>query len=208
MDNLLTNKYFCIAILIALIVLIYLYTQKKSCSIEKMDNLEFTQVNAPVGAPSNPLVGAAFDRRNSFDDDSDSESDEFGDDIDDHNNYPDSIADQLAKYRAVRLGQNRKFKKNPSYVARGMRGVRGVSGMSDMSGMSGMSGVSGVPRPLDDRPDLSQCQPCICPQDDLFADDESEVEYEWKYAPKRRKRPMSRIDHRRLQSKKGFGGTN
>lgn len=42
MDNLLTNKYFCIAVIIALIVVIYLYSQKKSCDVEGMQNVDLT----------------------------------------------------------------------------------------------------------------------------------------------------------------------
>lgn len=40
MDNLLTNKYFCIAILIALVVVIYLYSQSDYCSMEGMQNVD------------------------------------------------------------------------------------------------------------------------------------------------------------------------
>ena len=42
MDNLLTNKYFCIAVLIALIIVIYLYSQSNYCSIEGMEKVDLT----------------------------------------------------------------------------------------------------------------------------------------------------------------------
>jgi hypothetical protein len=38
-DNATSNKYFIIALIIALIVVLYLYSQKKSCDIENMDTI-------------------------------------------------------------------------------------------------------------------------------------------------------------------------
>lgn len=42
MDNILTNKYFCLAIIIALGIMVYLYNARDSCSIEGMDNVDLS----------------------------------------------------------------------------------------------------------------------------------------------------------------------
>lgn len=45
MDNFLTNKYFCLAVIIALVVVTYLYTQKSdTCKVEGMRNVDFSML--------------------------------------------------------------------------------------------------------------------------------------------------------------------
>lgn len=40
--DILTNRYFTVALLIIIIVLLYLYGTKQTCGIETMDNIDFT----------------------------------------------------------------------------------------------------------------------------------------------------------------------
>ena len=44
MDNFLTNKYFCLAIIIALGIMVYLYQTRDSCTIEGMDNVDLSML--------------------------------------------------------------------------------------------------------------------------------------------------------------------
>ena len=71
MDSFLTNKYFCLAVLIALVVVTYLYTQKSdSCKVEGMRNVDFSMLAPELTdkpwADSDELkykrVGGKFDK--------------------------------------------------------------------------------------------------------------------------------------------------
>lgn len=70
LDDLLRNKYFCIAILIALVVLLYLYSQKQSCDIEPMSNIGIDFSTLSPELTENPWTESGDDHKqvgNKFD---------------------------------------------------------------------------------------------------------------------------------------------
>lgn len=140
-DKLLTNKYFCLSLILLLLVVLYLYTQKDSCDVETMRNVDLTPLIQEVS--EDPWT----------DDPSGLEHRRVGDKF-------DKMADQLTKL---------KLKKNGYAYTKFL-------GRSDESLMKYLSreefSPESVPRPLDSHPELSQCQPCKCPQDDLMATEE------------------------------------
>lgn len=54
-DNIISNKYFVIALIIALVVILYLYSQKQSCNVETMKNVDY----APISQEFNERPWAA-----------------------------------------------------------------------------------------------------------------------------------------------------
>jgi hypothetical protein len=161
MDRLLTNKYFCIAILIALAVVLFLYSQKDSCNVEPMQNLNLTPLSQELNMHpwTDNLDGSKYGRVDT----------EFNAYADDHTkkrlqkstnflprsdvtfmNYAMSdsdISDSLVssetpvvKKRSHKRHQLNKYTRH-SHKSKGS-----------------------YPQPIDMRPDLSQCQPCApCP---------------------------------------------
>lgn len=190
MDNLLTNKYFCIAIIIAFIVVLYLYSRKKSCEVEGMQNVDLTPLAQELTQP--PWT----DRYD-------------GDDHRHVNNKFDRFADAYTKRKLKKEGYSyTDFLKRSDDTYRKYVDMEGYDSMMPEDNKPSRRRLrlnpDEAPKPLDDRPDLSQCQPCRCPQDTLIAtediDDISESEeYEPQPRPVKpkpmpaKKKPMRKL---------------
>lgn len=141
-EDIVSNKYLIIALIIALLVVLYLYSQKKPCSVEKMQNINPTSQSHELSKKTCVNKKVDFATKN-----------EQHDNVQSWENYFNNNAE-------IKMGRNRS-----------------------------------IPQPLDDRPDLSQCQPCICPKPkkwqkylDFDDDDDSDDEYEYII---RRKKPKN-----------------
>jgi len=138
---------------------LYLYSQKDSCDVETMRNVDLTPLIQEVS--ENPWTN----------DESGLTHRKVGDKF-------DKMADQLTKLKLKKNGY--------SYT--------NFLGRSDESLQKYVSreefGSETIPKPLDSHPELSQCQPCKCPQDDLMAtEDESPRPAKRKY----KKRKSSKL---------------
>lgn len=126
-DTIFTNKYFVIALMIAFIILLYLYSQTRSCTIENAKNsnsrekfTKFTKVNNPLMEKTDSPAKTQADNKIVMNDDD--------------NFYT------LMEFGGDNYGRGNKRK----------------------------SIINGIPQPLDMRPDLSQCQPCINNAKNIF----------------------------------------
>ena len=160
LDNIISNKYFVIALIIALIVIIYLYSQKKSCSIEPMRNIDVTVVSDEIDEKPWAEDGNNGKYRR----------------VD---NGTRSCKQNKYNSRNKNNGKNRGILKRTDenygkYIENENNNRQKKRGRID----------NDIPQPLDMRPDLSQCQPCICPGDD---DSDSDEEYENKRRRNRNK---------------------
>jgi preprotein translocase subunit Sec63 len=122
-DSILSNRYFIIALIIALGVVIYMYIQKKSCKLEGMKNFDDT-FNGSIERP-------------------------WGDDEDVHGQYR-TVNRKNSKNMNRKKIMDRKDEMYEKYVERQSYGENDKKFRK-----------SYLPKPNDDRPDLSQCQ-CIC----------------------------------------------
>ena len=146
-DNFLTNKWFVIALIIALGVVIYMYSQKK-CGVEGMRNVDLTPLSHQLS--EKPWTDDSNNSRyktvnNEFDQNADQESKrKFG------NNQlkrQDLVYQNFSEY-------NEDDDETLDFVQRKQR--------------KSSIDYDNYPKPLDTRPDLSQCQPCkpcVCPGD-------------------------------------------
>jgi len=152
MEKFLTNKYFCLAILIALVVMVFLYSQKTdSCRVEGMQGVDLSMLAPEL--TENPwtdnneggnykYVGDKFD---------------FNADA----TVKANLTKEGYKYTnfAGRLDQD--YEK---YVA--------------MNPIRQRNQETNIPLPMDTRPDLSQCQPCRCDgRSAIYEDTDSSEEY-------------------------------
>lgn len=161
-ENIVSNKYFIIALIIALAVLLYLYSQKKSCSVEGMQNIDFVEVDTEIeekpwaddnndgkykniNRQTNTSFNKKTDKNNML-----KRKDQLYKQYMEYKESSDPNERRAAKFLDDKImPENNRFKKR--YIK------------------------NNIPEPINDRPDLSQCQPCICPQDRLLAiDDDSE----------------------------------
>lgn len=146
MNNLLTNKYFCIAILIALIVVVFLYFRKKSCNMEGMTNIDLTSLG------HQPTEQNIFSKTLGRSDQLKKISDKGLDKT------------ELKKY--LKKGKDKLDRSDfKDYLEKGKDKLKKY--LKKHQDKYPDKKLSGVPMPLDNRPDLSQCQPCICPGDSL-----------------------------------------
>ena len=164
------NKYVIIALIIALIVVLYLYSQKKSCDVEGMKNIDLTPL-------SQELVEKPWE---------DNRTDNVIDGkYKSVNNNFDKFADQHTKKKT---GRNNTLKRRDEifqeYVKYDGYDTVIPENISQKRKIMPINSNE-VPKPLDDRPDLSQCQPCICPGDD---DDDDDDDYELYKLKKQRKK--------------------
>jgi hypothetical protein len=157
MDSLLTNRYFCIAILIALCVVIYLYSQSDYCSIEGMQNVDLTPIDQEFTSHpwTNNVNGSLYGKVNTKE-----------------NIETDAkILAQLKKegYSATNFLPRKDVlymnyiksedltdsldNSDDSSDAETTTPVKKTSSKKKRSSRSN-------PQPIDTRPDLSQCQPC------------------------------------------------
>lgn len=166
MDNILTNKYFCIAILIALAVVLYLYSQNKSCedtvelsTVEPMKGVDLTplsqELNVVPWATTPVSDGSNYGKTNTrFDQmaDAHTRAKLIKNGFKVAPNLPTSYA-EFEKYKKfnnssddVDDSDDSDDSENNRYKFRNRRKKVQKNFM--------------LPRPLNDRPDLSQCQPC------------------------------------------------
>ncbi len=161
-DKLLTNKYFCIAIIVALIVVLILYCQKSSCGLEGMQNVDLT----PLGQE---LAEAPWT------------NEKGGDEHKMVNNNFDKYADKYTKNKLHKKGysytnflkrSDDNFRKYISEEEYGTQEHYARVGDDSDDKKTIRLDHDNVPRPMDTHPELSQCQPCKCPQDKLMATDD------------------------------------
>lgn len=192
MDNLLSNKYFCIAIIIALIIVVYLYSQKKSCDVEGMRHLDLTPLAQEL--TEHPWTNRVDESNNK-----------------EYNNQFDEFADEYTNLKLTKNGyrpQNylkrsdvayEKYIENERYTPHVPNTYRfnryqqhsvpirsRSASTRSRRPRQNLDEYDDIPKPLDRRPDLSQCQPCVCPRDSLIStEDDSDSEY-------RRRKPKYR----------------
>jgi hypothetical protein len=157
-DNLLTNKYFCLALLSLLIIVVYLYVQQKSCDVETMRNVDLTPLAQEISEEpwANNRNGSQY-----------------------HN-----VGGKFDKY-ADAYTKN-KLKEN-GYSYTNFLGRSDDSFRKYMQ-KEGYGSLENMPLPLDTHPELSQCQPCNCAVDDLMATSESPKKKHKKKKSKHNKR--------------------
>lgn len=152
MDRLLTNRYFCIAILIALCVVVYLYSQSDYCSIEGMQNIELSPLGQELNSPpwTNSSRESLYAKVNTKDD--------------------DAIMARLTKEGT----DSTKFLPRSDVLFMNYVKSEDIENLTDSDNSSDIETTppvkkksikkkgkrSSYPQPLDTRPDLSQCQPC------------------------------------------------
>lgn len=141
-DDLVSNKYFIIALIIALLVVLYLYSQKESCSVEGMQNIDFTPL-------SHELIEKPWTDKNN------------GLKYKSVNNAFDTHADKKTKQKIG--GSNFLKRKDETYEKYMEQQDNDPVNINQKP--KKIAKNPNVPQPLNDRPDLSQCQPCICPND-------------------------------------------
>ena len=173
-DNIVSNKYFIIALVIALIVVIYLYSQKKSCDVEGMSNLNLTSLSQEI--TEKPWT----------EDDSDGKYKSV--------NKLDKYADRNTKKKTGKNGNflRRKDEVYDQYMKYDGYEIMIPENVRQRRKRSSTN-YNNIPRPLDDRQDLSQCQPCICPQDDDDDDDyDDDDNDDYDYTKNKRKNKNNR----------------
>lgn len=149
LDNLLTNKYFCAAVIIALILILYMYHTKQSCNIEGMSNVDLSplaqELTEKPWAEQNNTSQYSLVGKNSFNDKAD-------------------------KY------VEKKLKKNYKYIKPLKRSDQIYnSGQNKVISNNLANKKNRKPIPLDNHPELSQCQPCKCNNSDTDSDTTSDV---------------------------------
>lgn len=132
-DKLVCNKYFVIALIVIIIVLLFLYLRKKSCGVEKMENVDLTLHKSGVEDAVNDVTKYRADNK----------------DIKPKDEVYQKYLD-FDKHEEPKPKQQKKLKL----------------------------------RPIDNRPDLGNCAPCICPNDrrsddydNDFFEDSTEEDY-------------------------------
>jgi hypothetical protein len=175
-EELISNKYFVIALIIALIVVLYLYSQKKSCEIEGMKNVDLTPL--PQNLVEHPWTND-FNQHykhvnNAFDKKADAETRK-------------RLGDVTFAPRADQTFERQLESEDDEEIEELRRKILKRRAMKTMKTMKNRH-----PRPLDLRPDLSQCQPCICPGGKkgitLDSDSDDDDEYESGYLLARNKK--------------------
>ena len=159
MDKLLTNKYFCIAILIALAVVIYLYSQSDYCSMESMQNVDLTPLAQELNERpwTNDVGGSTHGRVNT---DADIYADTFVKNKLKRNGF--NVANFLPRSDttfANRMRSEDSIETTPTTTTTTTTPTPVVKKKSKRSNKK-IKPHTSLPQPLDNRPDLSQCQPC------------------------------------------------
>lgn len=171
LDGLLTNKYFVIALIIALIVIIFLYNRKRTCTIEGMQNIgTISSKNIDEKAWEENPYGGKYKLIEKNDNKTSKKRNKY-DLIDDD----DEINLEFVKYRRI----------NNPVNDRSRDSIKKRKKMSN-------SYQRRLPAPIDDRPDLMQCKPCICPGD---SSDSSDSEFDYRKFKENRKKRHSQKRH-------------
>lgn len=151
MNNLLTNKYFCIAVLIALLVVVFFYLRKRSCETEGMKNFSTNWMDK--------LRNKWFHKRESYQQSNDSKE-----------------KDKLGRPKKSKKGHE-SFLRESDYGPEFDRDL--LDRIQDTPPRKKRADENN-PKPLDPRPDLGNCPPCICPGDKLLGIDEAEKDFDEK----------------------------
>lgn len=166
MEKLLTNKYFCIAILIALVVMIYLYSQSDYCSMEPMQNVDLTPL-AQEFSETPWTNGADGSKFSAVDTTFDTHTDAFTKNKLKKNGY--NVANFLPRtdvaYMNYINSDSNSSELSPTTASTPIKKKSTKKKSKSKSTSKSKSRAKShphfhLPQPLDDRPDLSQCQPC------------------------------------------------
>jgi hypothetical protein len=140
MENLLSNKYFCLALIVVVAFLLYLYYQKSPCEGFTGIPLQF----GPQHLYEPPWANYPGDYKR-------------------YNNKFDLMADQEAHKKLKRLGlENENFKPLKSLDNMHKKYVNSMKKYWKLPYYDPRDMDTYYPKPLDDHPELSQCQPCNC----------------------------------------------
>jgi len=137
MDGFLTNKYFCLALIVALGVLLYLYNTRDVCTVEGMDNVDLS-----VLAPELTEVPWAEGEEGKYKR---------------VNNKFDRNADETVIRNLAKQGYKANFLPSTGEI---------FDEYEESSFVKSTPKRSKFPMPKDDHPELSQCQPCNCESED------------------------------------------
>lgn len=141
-EDLLSNRYFTIALIIALALFVYMYTQKETC--EGMRNVDLTPLAQEL--TEKPWVNrSAGDHKRV-------------------NNAFDRVADRYVKLKLKKNGYD-----YTDFLARSDERFEEYE--RETFENTKPKRKSTIPMPLDSHPELSQCQPCKCASDKLIATD-------------------------------------
>lgn len=189
-DNLLTNKYFCIAVLIALIIILYLYSQKKSCDVEGMQNIDLTPQAQELSQPPWTNRKEGGDHRT-------------------YNNKFDKFADWYTEKKLKKNGFSFTdyLKRDDQRYLEYARG-EGDRGLAQWDGRQGRGprrdydgyAQDGLPRPMDSLPQINGYQSCEYPGDKLMSSDGDSDDTE---AEEKIKRKMAKMAHKLKKMKTG-----
>lgn len=155
-DNLLTNRYFCIAIIIALLIVLYLYSQQKSCGVEGMQNIDLTPLAQELTETpwTNDPEGGNYKK---------------------YDNKFDKFADMYTKEKLKKNG----YKYTNFLESEGERYIQYAKKDKDDEILKYMEGIkrmnSALPKPTESK-GSKQCQPYKYPKSKLISDDESDSE--------------------------------
>lgn len=143
-DNIFTNKYFVIALIILVVILLFLYIHSRSRRVEGMKNLD-------VSGPTQTLVERPW---------------EGGDEESGYkkvNNKFDRFVDTIIN----------KDKKTPSKQDLLNRLIEEDAETIIITKRKNNI-QSNIPQPFDSYSRYNECPPCVCPQDKYIADNDSE----------------------------------
>lgn len=154
-----TCKYLIIALIIALLVMVYLYLTKKTYKTEGMNNIEHPW--AEPGETQYRSVNRTNRPNKNYVKRKDELYDRYVRGNDSINHDLDKIDNEKINYK--KTNENNVGEKI-SPKSKDIIDIR-----RDLN-----ENKFNIPQPLDDRPDLSQCQPCICDRD---SDSESDIIY-------------------------------
>lgn len=167
MDHILTNKYFCIAILIALAVLLYLYSQNRSCEIETMRTVDLTPLAQELNSPpwTNSLDPSNYGKVNTKFDlmaDAYTKAKLIKNGYRVKNNVP-SDSQEFAKYQRSETSPASTSASDSASDSMTVTDSESDSATDSKFGRRNRFRSRNqfrLPQPLNDRPDLSQCVPC------------------------------------------------
>lgn len=140
-DKLLTNKYFCLALLTIIAILVYMIYEKTSCKRTAEGLNSVPLMNGPQHIVDKPYEEGTNDGYRRVNDKFDKMIDEESrkklkiGGFDDQDNLKSSSDTFMDYSKAMREYLKKPFYNNDAYE---------------------------LPRPLDNHPELSQCQPCNC----------------------------------------------
>jgi hypothetical protein len=146
-ERLLTNRYFCLALLVIIVILVYMIYQKSQCKNDMEGLNDVPLMNGPQHLIDLPYEEGTYNRYRSVNGDFDKLIDDeakkklkvLG--LDDDQDYLRSTGDTYREYSKAM----KKYIRQPLYE-------------EDEYGDDN----DDYPRPLDRHPELSQCQPCKC----------------------------------------------